>query len=99
MRNADHIDNASEEAANMVALALHNHKGQADKLAQAMDSMAGVCLMCGHKTAVESRFCCLDDRNEYDDSVKFLARTGLQPHNPATGLTMETHLELARRRR
>lgn len=98
-KHADILDNASEHAAEMVALAIQNHKGKADKLTEAMDSMGGVCLMCGHKSLEGSRFCSVEDRDEYDHSVKFLARTGLAAHNPATGLTMESYLDVARKKR
>jgi hypothetical protein len=99
MQNADYLDNASQAAAEMLELAISKQQIKSKKLATGMDSMAGVCLMCGNAAVTPSRFCCMDDRDEYDESVRYLTRTGLPPHNPASGLTMESHLDTVRRRR
>jgi len=98
-KNADLLDSASQLAAEMLELAISKQQSQFKALETGMNSMAGVCMMCGHTAEADSRFCCADDRDEYDESARFLARTGLPAHNPATGLTMETHLDNVRRRR
>lgn len=99
MREADTIDEASTAAAEMLERALSIQHEAAKQLQDGMDSMRGVCLMCGHSAPEASRFCCPEDRDEYDQSVQYLERTGLPPHRPASGLTMESHLDIVRRAR
>lgn len=97
MRQADSVDEASVAAAEMLDRALNAQQEAAKEFMAGMDSMQGVCLMCGHPSITSSRFCCAEDRDEYDQSVSYLARTGLPPHRPASGVTMESYLDVVRR--